>query len=712
MSWENYDGQQCLLTIYNGQAGEDVELTPSENPFITREDDDSDPFIPVRTETANISFIAGVNGDYPRAEANTRWYVKLKVANTVKWVGFLKGESLSQDYDSELHEITIGAVNILGALDSFNYHNLDGDNFTIKTLGQVIYDCMKNVMPGAEEGYYTAYIANTGSTSSSTSVESLLSSICVNTYNLYEEIDDENGETSWQGKNCGDIVRSICTFFGWSLRANAYNLYFSRIGCPVYKYLSFSLFSYANIVNANFVIASAEPQLTPNEENHMITIEPGVKDVVISAKTQTIDNILPDIKMTNMRKSWDSQFTITFRKEETQQDTPTPWRVIYAEPKNDLIEFCQYRADNYQRLYNLQPWNGSTIFSNYYGAMLIRHDWWAGPEGFEGSAKTDSEHINYRFNDDIFLRLSTLETQHWPGHKLFSLRGDKLIQCCDGAFVINFQSHLIQRLEYDYDHLYWEVNYHSGIYSGNTMPTDSYIYMEYELKIGNLYWNGTAFTTSPSRFRVKIKPQEAFSLASIDSNKTTAMSFTSTGHVIPIDEQICGVAELSLYNVYWYERSPRSEANKRTPRSVIINNFSFEYKSVEEIGSFESSKKDHTYKKTNQGWMGEHSTELEFVSYRNEGANYNSLMHYDAKKTPLREIYSNEEMVLNETALLNAINDHFKESREVLTIKTKVGAYTSPYGIHIIRNKHFNAISAASRNWRTNEAELILKDYE
>jgi hypothetical protein len=135
-------------STYNGSA---IPLLPAEEPFTTEEDNDDDPFKPLRTQTGYLRIVDNgkdANGnafDWTEFQPKTdydRPVVLTNAGGTVVWQGFLQ----AQNFSGELYEPTQErefpiqcALSMLGSqFPSTNYIGIVNFAYLLQTLSSTV----------------------------------------------------------------------------------------------------------------------------------------------------------------------------------------------------------------------------------------------------------------------------------------------------------------------------------------------------------------------------------------------------------------------------------------------------------------------------------------------------------------------------------------------------------------------------------------------
>ena len=102
-----------------GWTGGVTQLTPSDQPFTTQEDDDDDIFKPIRAQSGYLRVIDSTGSllESLMPENNTQRLVQLMVGSTIRWQGFLQADAYTQPWLEGKVEIELPLKSVLGALE-------------------------------------------------------------------------------------------------------------------------------------------------------------------------------------------------------------------------------------------------------------------------------------------------------------------------------------------------------------------------------------------------------------------------------------------------------------------------------------------------------------------------------------------------------------------------------------------------------------------
>lgn len=140
ISFKSFIGADRVISIYDSSfSGTAVALMGAADPFTIQEDDDDDVYLPIRTQTGYIKFIAEsatILQQMLPASVTDRPVV-LSEGNTILWVGFLTGEEYDQPWESTPYEVEVPVVSVMEAMKGVWFTQQSGWN-SLFTLLQTV----------------------------------------------------------------------------------------------------------------------------------------------------------------------------------------------------------------------------------------------------------------------------------------------------------------------------------------------------------------------------------------------------------------------------------------------------------------------------------------------------------------------------------------------------------------------------------------------
>lgn len=705
ISWKDTDNKDCQLTMDNmGTDSAVMNLTPAEHPFVTSEDNTTDPYVPVRTGSAKISFLKNSN-QYPKPANNKQWRVLLKVDGTVAWAGWLKGESLSQPFQSERvrHEMTINAIADINTLDTERISLAGGLDFV--SLKNMLLDALLPLEQAAES-YSVVFPNELKRTAVSDNICNILDKLQVPRFNFFtRKKNSAEGETIlYEGDTRMEVLEKLCRFFGWSARQIGTTIYFHSIGCNSYlSPIQIRAFRESNPTTS--ATRNAAPFLTSYGKNHMQTIEPGCKSVSVVSKFHKVEADIPEVKPSNMRYYASQAMTCQRISGETRKNYP--WVFRYME--NNIEGVTLNRADG-DVLFTLdgnqwQPNEDDAFktqgmmtvnsgFPTIVGAHAIQSDHWGGPSYDKGTCEKLEDKRNFSFSDFIYCR------GNFNDRPLIRIESKGFARYENGGIEIGFDFHCPD-VNNSPDERIWP---YGTVLSGNSAGfTKTGWQFVCKLQIGGQYWNGTSWQSSSTTFNIASWEFPPHAFGNEKSQKLLTMDFISTRYAVPIINQMFGRVLFDLIRFDF----PGDESHR-----FFMKNLTFAYKEADGI-HIETDQKDKTYKKSFSSWINEKdSVELDICSATFNSSNYGSLM-WEGTKIGLGGVYSikHTKNMLCEDILLDKLAAQFGRSASVVNAKAKTTDTHIPTSYHTIDGKNYDIIAEIKADWKTNEAEYLLRDF-
>lgn len=228
------DGHDYEVRILvDGWSGSSSELTGAAKPFIVDVSDEQFLYTPTRFSGATLSI---VGSDYLQDLFSTEYQmtkVDLYRGQDLLWTGFVTPDSYSQEYDSELFELSIECISAMSTLEYIDF-SLSSDMPTFKEL---ILDCISK----SNGSYKHVYVPNTYDVD--------LSELSVSRSNFFDE-DDEPMKLK-------EVLEEICKFLGWTCtEMNGYVCFIDV------DYISGGNTTYTDLLTGNIVDLSSTIDVT------------------------------------------------------------------------------------------------------------------------------------------------------------------------------------------------------------------------------------------------------------------------------------------------------------------------------------------------------------------------------------------------------------------------------------------------------------------
>ena len=485
------DGTTFTLNIGGVTPATSPKL--SSEPIETQEDADTDMFMPVRTQSGYVRMMAEDNTTW-RAfipSSATAMPVTLYQGSTIRWQGYVQTGTYGTTYPAIYNEFELPLICGLSALDSFDVEVTGPADMV--TLGQLLYYIFSKLTGLTYTFYFHA------SSSTENDIRAWLG------YKLsWRNFLTENGVELTSRFTCLGLLQELCKFFGWTCRTSGAGVYFTAItdalrnhrwlSCPLAQ-LQASSPVFTSVAMKSLALTDAMFASTDHSEEYI----PGVKKVTVSPELNPYDVIM-EIPYDDICRPY-------------KYDTPTRadrWR---NEPTEPTEVWLLYRG-----------------VINYENAMIKITSYAEQQEGagipmcygrfaaFDDNTEDDKKKFSWNkcyecfISEDYGNRRSTTP--------LFSMESQGAVILGDGVLYISGRA--------DYEDTEISED-HAG---------------QCTLKIGNLYWNGTAWTSTASKFKLSMKDN------GIENTDTIYNNADYDGMGIPITAPITGKIYFAVDDVF------------------------------------------------------------------------------------------------------------------------------------------------------------------
>ena len=122
-------GTSYTVDIYDSSfSGTPVQLTSGDQPFVTREMDDDDMYMPIRTQSGYLRFIVEDPAILTQMQPTlaTDRPVVLRKGNTIAWMGFLQPTQYNQPWVAPRYEIEVPIMSVMAAMQSVDFTQAEG----------------------------------------------------------------------------------------------------------------------------------------------------------------------------------------------------------------------------------------------------------------------------------------------------------------------------------------------------------------------------------------------------------------------------------------------------------------------------------------------------------------------------------------------------------------------------------------------------------
>ena len=502
-NFTSLDGTTYTIEVNGVTLPTGATVPPLGNdPFTTEEDADTDMFMPVRTQSGYIRM---------QSMDKTTWRsfipsgavaepVTLKQGTTILWQGYVQTGTYGMAYPATYDDIDIPVICGLGALDAFDVE-VQGPADMV-TVGQLLYYIFSKLTGLTYTYYFHA------SSSTDADIKAWLG------YKLsWRNFLSANGNELTSRFSCLGLLQELCKFFGWSCRTFANGVYFSSITdtlhnqrwlcCPLAQ-LNVTTPTLNAVGMNSLTLTDAMFASTDHSEEFI----PGCKKVTVSPELNAYDVIM------------EIPYDEIFRP--YKYDTPTT-ALRWRNSINDVVDIwlLHRSAINYE--------NAQVAITSYietaegYGDPPMCYGRFI---AFDDDMEDDKKKFSWTkcyecfISDDYGNRRSTTP--------LFTMESKGAVIIGDGVLFISGRS---------------DGQSTSPLAQRDGCPVCT-------LKIGDLYWNGSAWTTTESRFTLEMKQNGVADTDTIFNNA----EYDGAG--FPVTTPITGKIYFAVHdvtrNLNWY----------------------------------------------------------------------------------------------------------------------------------------------------------------
>lgn len=527
-----------LEILQDGWDDTVVHLRGASSPFVTEEDNSDDIFKPIRPQTGSLRIadngydLEGNEFDYmdlvPENIFDNQVRLWLEgtgtIPDTLRFIGYIRAESLtSKIFEAvSIREFQVSCP--LGMLYEIplQFNNTASDMGTVKTIGQILYTALNSLHVGWEYVYKQNNVSHREDLISQVSLINFINDNNPSN-NSYTGLDSYNAVWEEDGTTLGNVVEEICKFWGWALYTRGLNIYI----VTRQQNFPFAYFAFSDLTSKSNVSLTEESvhyvdidELSFASTDHTDAKRPGYRNITIEADVNEEDSVIsPDFRKLTLdyyegspgqiiHQANDYQFVVRNLNTTPQGSTRKQFLENYLIYENRL----------------LQP-GGDPV-----GYVVAVYDAW---KNDDFATKT-----SFGFKNGV-----CCYTGGQAGARTFVMQTQN-----DVCVPFNSAICIFATVERD-------VNPSTdGSVGGRTI--------EAALKIGNLYWTGSTWSSSPARFNIY-----TWDDSSITNPYNQFQGFTpvgilfdnhagSQGHCIyveyinpdtSIQQGLCGRMTLSLY---------------------------------------------------------------------------------------------------------------------------------------------------------------------
>lgn len=226
------NGDKCRIDICtDGYEGEIVPLLGADSPITTVEDDSTDLFTPIRTQSGSLRIVntnKDLNGGdfdpfelYPGFPLERQ--VRLYCNDMLRWVGYIDVQALTKPLYTTIDILEYSLSCPLLTLYNIPFKVTCSGNAdeTFKSMGQLLHYCLKEV-----NDWEAVKKTNTVFGRQDLNAKVSLLNFVSKDEAQCDNATADNPKATWESDlTCGDVVDEICKYWGWTLSSRANMLY-------------------------------------------------------------------------------------------------------------------------------------------------------------------------------------------------------------------------------------------------------------------------------------------------------------------------------------------------------------------------------------------------------------------------------------------------------------------------------------------------------
>ena len=683
------ENKKYRIDIYDETEGWSgiTELRGAPSPFTTDEDNNTDFFAPIRVQTGNINVCTEIPGggtlqlDDILPNTNTSKPIRLVSIDSdteeesIEWAGFLSCEVYSQDYVGYPQVISLPVISRLEAMRSIEL-NINSIPSTLLNIGYLIALILESLPQ--ELRFEWMYFPKSG--------RDIFRKTLVNISNLFKKVTYINQECSTytlKGDTLYNVIESICTLMGWTCREYKSDIYFTVNSA--YGNLGIDSPAYIKQEGGfdDYWYDEPVPQLQIEDlipmgvkwmgTNHKKSVIQGCQDVTVESSLEDLDvNIeIPDFPY------------VDFEIVDSAIGVPGIIDSVY---KVYMIYTYNYTAHDY-------------VSFNFYQAGVT-----LGQTDIITSALTDCEIDDVIYNSIPYANTSSPAYQNYTHY-------DQEIQNYVGAFYArlevaralspnntNLKSGIYVSLlpgswkdhtSYDQPILSMKsvqvlASFEDGYLaiSGKFTSFFNTLFVGYEdpqcrmmwdLRVGDMYWDGAAWLPRDSASHFFIEYDNAN--GEFKSNWNNSMQIDQVdGYIVPIPKEIEGDVELVLYpqTKFFNRVTSSTESWRQLVAGVFFEELAVTYYPPK-ILNYRNDRSVNTYYSRTGGSFSENKTiSSRIASFLNNKISPSILYRhngYPLEKLEFDDAIGNTYAARPEEDLLSRMVQYYSKSRTILKLE-------------------------------------------
>lgn len=648
-----------VLVYRTDYTGEPKELTGAPSCFVVTGTDEDFMYTPVRTSTATINVVDSellldlysINNHYAQ--------VKLMKNGVLEWTGYIKPEQFTQPYVNVTTNIGVECVGALATLEHMEYKTQTESGYIS------LMELMRYMVRSAKGGYKGVYIPYVYGSSSAMNG------------NVFDEIVLCEENFTSEDMNLMEVMEAVCKFLNWTVyELNGYLFFVDADWHGVYRVYDDDLINYTE-ANGNEV--KVQDIGFNGSDANVLDVVPGYNKASVKSLNHVFEDVIPEepFDILEIIQTWDYN----------EGDFEDARRAVRKFKKPMMWEMFYY--DHYMNPLTLDEIKGMEINSEVAGCVEVSEN---GYRVTEKDGKWVPKEREYVWEDMLRVRLDRNNYVLNGGDdrfKAFTMKGVNSIWK-DGAFGVNMS-----------------IRYTTGadmVETANTVVNTDFYFV---LRIGENYWNGSAWVEGYSTFKIRYNVNTAQGFQPIESNLNADMPYRGlNGHVVelPSDRILKGDLEFTMFM-----NNPASGDIS----GYFIKDMKLEYAKKEGVYD-EGEDGDRIYENVvNESYMTEaDEIEFEIGSYNEDGATYSKALLGDGFLTDNLYCQVVDEMIRPEELMIRRIVNRYGVTKIKLTEALRMTGEITPLTSLYDRTMVGKRFRMTSGEWDYEQNRLVLQMQE
>lgn len=678
--------KDALIDIYEEDwDGGITQLEPAVNPITTEEDSNGDYLKPVRTQTGYLRVVDNGDLDGLMPEDNRQHYVELRIDNVLSWCGYMQADTFSEDWDATPLIVEFPLVSPLGMLEGVYLDQTKGMN--VVKLAELLLECIESTGVDYTRIYFPREVWYSETESAKTPFD-----VALSRQTFFEDNgSDDSDAVDWQrydAETCFSFLEEFCKFWGWTLYERSKFLYFIGSSDEYYETTIGDLKAIVWNANPSFVRVQSKEidffSLELDGVDNKKEILQGVNKVKITSKINAVGTVVPSIDEGYMS-------VIYNRTDSTNISGKTYKKTLAYKSLNYDVRMFAYGYSYDLGAYVQRDYDYANM-STGIGAMYVKRDIYSSDEA------ENKRNYNYKSGIWIINRPYLRSGSPEPPSILLArtmpiliMRSSNAAKYSNGAFVISAQV-------YGYD-----MSDSGTLYEINGAGE-----LEVKFRVGDKYWNGSAWDSNETWFAVGLGGDNADAPGKIISTKTLSMPYNGAdGYIMPINENLSGTVELTIHATTFGIRSqiPFRYQNQQ----LYLDNLKVDYYKDDNISEIrKSGNQDNVYVSVLERRASEEKEiELKIASNNNNPAAYNTLSGAGRDVGSLYFVEKGVSM-LAEERLLGMLKQVYGRITEKLNITVERGELTPM--MRLTRNEKKYRILSEKIEWVDDSEEIMIEN--